>query len=277
MRKIFTMCTMTLTNNQLQHRLTFRTGTGGGLLWTRQWTFRFHKMRVISWLAEELLVSQERSAAWSSVYHGLIQVFIFVTYLTGALYVHHLWFYKHQHDNRVRSKLFVACQRWWFQWRFWFVESSWNVMAHGDAWEGKWRGNWRIEWVVSTLHTTSEHGASSITTADAHTSAVNSRLNWRPRRFKWTRPFRRKTKSGLCACAIIFQTQSTFSSEYTRTVSLETVHTTFNGIVRWWLFPEFGAELPLDYCTPTIILNNHLPLSLSLYIYIYIYNFKMRT
>ena len=35
---------------------------------------------------------------------------VFVTYLTGALYVHHLWFYKHQHDNRVRSKLFVACQ-----------------------------------------------------------------------------------------------------------------------------------------------------------------------
>ena len=29
-----------------------------------------------------------------------------------------------------------------------------------------------------------------------------------------------------------------------------------NGIVRWWLFPEFGAELPLDNCTPTIILNN---------------------
>jgi len=48
---------------------------------------------------------------------------VFVTYLTGALYVHHLWFYKHQHDNRVRSKLFVACQRWWFEWRFWFVPS----------------------------------------------------------------------------------------------------------------------------------------------------------
>jgi hypothetical protein len=39
---------------------------------------------------------------------------VFVTYLTSALYVHPLWFYKHQHDNRVRSKLFVACQRWWF-------------------------------------------------------------------------------------------------------------------------------------------------------------------
>ena len=31
------------------------------------------------------------------------------------------------------------------------VESSWNVMAHGDAREGKWRGNWRMEWVASTL------------------------------------------------------------------------------------------------------------------------------
>ena len=48
---------------------------------------------------------------------------VFVTYLIGALYVRPLWFYKHQHDNRVRSKLFVACQRWWFQWRFWFVPS----------------------------------------------------------------------------------------------------------------------------------------------------------
>ena len=28
---------------------------------------------------------------------------VFVTYLTGALYVHPLWFYKHQNDNRVRS------------------------------------------------------------------------------------------------------------------------------------------------------------------------------
>jgi hypothetical protein len=43
-------------------------------------------------------------------------------------------------------------------------------------WEGKWRGNWRMEWwVASTLHTTSEHGVSSINTADAHTSAASSR------------------------------------------------------------------------------------------------------
>ena len=69
-------------------------------------------------------------------------------------------------------------------------------------------------WVASTLHTTSEHGVSSITiitTGDAHISSASSRLNWRPRRFKWACPFRRKTKSGFCACAITFQTQSTIS------------------------------------------------------------------
>ena len=85
------------------------------------------------------------------------------------------------------------------------LEASWNAMAHGDAREGKWRGNWRMEWVASTLQTTSELRLSSIIT----TSAASSRLNWSPRRFKWTRPFRRKTKSGFCACAITFQLAST--------------------------------------------------------------------
>ena len=56
-----------------------------------------------------------------------------------------------------------------------FVDSSWNVMAHGDAREGKWRENWRMEWVATTLHTTSEHGVSIINTADAHTSTASSR------------------------------------------------------------------------------------------------------
>ena len=85
------------------------------------------------------------------------------------------------------------------------LDSSWNVTAHGDAREGKWRRKWRMEWVASTLHTTSEHGVYSITIADAHTSAASSWLNWRPRQFKWTRPFRRKTKYGFCACANTFQ------------------------------------------------------------------------
>jgi len=34
-----------------------------------------------------------------------------------------------------------------------------------------------MEWVASTVHTTSVHGVSSITTADAHTSVASSRLN----------------------------------------------------------------------------------------------------
>ena len=96
------------------------------------------------------------------------------------------------------------------------IDSCWSVMAHGDAREGKWRGNWRMEWVANTLHTTSEHGVSIITTADAHNSAVSSRLNWRPRRFKWTCPFRRKTKSGFCACTITFQLAYTYYSACTR-------------------------------------------------------------
>ena len=61
------------------------------------------------------------------------------------------------------------------------IDSSWNLMAHGDARERKWKGNWRMGWVASTLHTTWEHGVSSINTADnAHNSAASSRLNWRP-------------------------------------------------------------------------------------------------
>jgi hypothetical protein len=31
------------------------------------------------------------------------------------------------------------------------VERVWNLMAHGDAREGKRRGNWRMAWLASTL------------------------------------------------------------------------------------------------------------------------------
>jgi len=111
------------------------------------------------------------------------------------------------------------------------VESSWNVMAYGDAREGKWRGNWRREWVASTRHTTSEHGVSSITTADAHTSAASSRLNWRPRRFKWTRPFRRKTKCDFCACAITFPTQSNYCTIFAADTSCQNEFIFFTHVI----------------------------------------------
>jgi len=135
--------------------------------------------------------------------------------------------------------------------RSWYkkcVESSWNVMAHSNAWEGKWRRNWRMKWVPSTLHTTSERGISSITTADAHTSAAKSRLNWRPRRFKWTRPFRRKTKSGFCACAITFQIQSTnpgfqvVQANIFRTVAYDACESSaINGSILLFWSPEFSS------------------------------------
>ena len=66
-------------------------------------------------------------------------------------------------------------------------------MAHGDSRKGKWRGNWRMQWVASTLHTTSERGVSSITTADgAHLGCQQSTELTPTGRFKWTRPFRTK-------------------------------------------------------------------------------------
>jgi len=80
-------------------------------------------------------------------------------------------------------------------------------MAHGDTREGKWRGNW-MQWVASTLHTTSEHVYPALLPL-MRTPRLPV-VDWTdaPRRFKWTRSFPRKTKSGFCACAITFQTQS---------------------------------------------------------------------
>ena len=78
--------------------------------------------------------------------------------------------------------------------------------------EGKWRGNWRMQWVASTLHTTSEHGVSSITTADAHTSAASCRLNWRSRvDLNGSSVSPKDENLGFCACAITFQIRSNCS------------------------------------------------------------------
>jgi len=87
----------------------------------------------------------------------------------------------------------------------------------------RWRTGREVKGKLANVVGTSEHGVSSITAADAHISAASSRLNWRPRRFKWTRSFRRKTKSGFCACAITFQLASSTAhsshmfAEFTRT------------------------------------------------------------
>jgi len=52
-----------------------------------------------------------------------------------------------------------------------------HTVTHGRGREGE---TGELEWVASTLHTTSEHGVSSITTADAHISAASSRKDTPP-------------------------------------------------------------------------------------------------
>ena len=54
-----------------------------------------------------------------------------------------------------------------------------------------------------------------------HFSAASSWLNWPPRRLKWTRPFRRKTNSGFCACAVTFRVGFNTGMNDVRTGNLE--------------------------------------------------------
>jgi len=55
-----------------------RIGTSVGLLWTRKWTFGFHKKRAISWLAEWLLASQEGRCfmGWVIYLHSKLVTYI---------------------------------------------------------------------------------------------------------------------------------------------------------------------------------------------------------
>ena len=76
-----------------------------------------------------------------------------------------------------------------------------HTMTHGRKVKGKLANGVGIQYPSQYLGTWCiQHYY-----ADAHTLAASSRLNWRPRRFKWTRPFRRKTN----AYAITFQPAST--------------------------------------------------------------------
>jgi len=92
-----------------------------------------------------------------------------------------------------------------------------SSILHSECGGTRWRTGGEVKGKLANgvgsqySHTTSDRSVSSITNANAHTSATSSRLNWLPRRhkFKWTRPFRRKTKCGFCACAIRFRTSST--------------------------------------------------------------------
>jgi len=70
-----------------------------------------------------------------------------------------------------------------------------------------------MQWVASTLHTTTEHVVSSITTADAaHLCCQQStELTPPPADLNGLVRFARKTKSGFCACAVTFQLAPTIT------------------------------------------------------------------
>ena len=89
------------------------------------------------------------------------------------------------------------------------ISSSSIARSEPDGTGWRTGGEVKGKHASGALHSTSDHGVSSIatiTTTDAHTSVASSWLNWPPRQFKWTRPFRCTTKSGFCACAITFRT-----------------------------------------------------------------------
>ena len=64
-----------------------RTGTGGGLLWMRWWISGFRKMRGISWLAANLLATQEGicSAHYLVIVFTKIRVFRWILYWNRSI------------------------------------------------------------------------------------------------------------------------------------------------------------------------------------------------
>jgi hypothetical protein len=82
------------------------------------------------------------------------------------------------------------------------VEMWWHTVTHGRGSEGE-TGEWSGYPVPFTLPRNMVYPA---LLPLMHTSRLPV-VDWTdaPRRFKWTRPFRRKTKCGFCVCAITFQ------------------------------------------------------------------------
>ena len=106
----------------------------------------------------------------------------------------------------------------WIVLLLYLVDSSWNVMAHGDAKEGKWRGNWRMEWVVAkrTSPFKSARGRqfSRLLAAEVCASAVVmldtpcSEVVWRVLATHSIRQFPLHFPSFASPCAITFQLDS---------------------------------------------------------------------
>ena len=111
-----------------------------------------------------------------------------------------------------------------WNWRAWLGTEAGGILR-SECGGTRWRTGGEVKGKLANgvgsqySHTASGRSVSIITNAAAHTSAASSRLNRLPRRFKWTRPFRRKTKSGFCACAIRFRTSSTSNRGWSRSIA----------------------------------------------------------
>jgi len=97
-----------------------------------------------------------------------------------------------------------------------------------------------MRWVASTLHTTSEHGVSSVTTADgAHLGCQQStELTSLPADLNGLVHFAPKMKSGFCACAITFQLACTGRVAHGNTLE---------GEVKGKLSNAVGSQYPSHY------------------------------
>ena len=65
-----------------------------------------------------------------------------------------------------------------------------------------------------------------------------------PRRFKWTRPFRLKTKSGFCACTITFQLASSTVPTFRDILSVPSSRAKDSSWTAWQ--PFYAAYIPKE-------------------------------
>ena len=133
------------------------------------------------------------------------------------------------------------------------LESSWNLMAHGDAREGKWRGNWRMEWVASTLTLHRNVGYPALLPLMRTSRLPGSRQNWHPRRFKWTLRFAKRRN------LVSARVPSRFKRSLQQYVSSCRQHHVFK--IRWTFTPglwwhKYGRDIPAGMWNlqPTLLL-----------------------
>jgi hypothetical protein len=89
-----------------------RPGTSGGLLWTRYWTFGFHKMLGSSWVAAQLAASPEglSSITLSNVYYMLQVLYLsmdnLITIVTNGDYIHEYIKWRIRHERILTTSQF---------------------------------------------------------------------------------------------------------------------------------------------------------------------------